>query len=123
MKNRARSGKRILIVDDEIPVADSIRMVVTILGHTGTVLHEPGKALELAGREHFDLVLTDYLMRGMNGSELARRIKQASPSTPVVLITGCSNDLQFDEVDAVLFKPMNLAEVETVLTRLLTQPS
>jgi len=46
------------------------------------------EALEVFRRGGIDLVLTDLMMPGMNGDELAKHVKQASPETPVILFSG-----------------------------------
>jgi CheY-like chemotaxis protein len=45
-------------------------------------------ALDLIGRERFDLAVIDYAMPGMSGAELARKVRHERPNLPVLFVTG-----------------------------------
>jgi CheY-like chemotaxis protein len=73
--------KRILLVDDEPIVRESIGMLLSLDKHTVVETTNGDEALSLFARGQFDLVVTDFQIPSMTGSELAARIKQlASPS-------------------------------------------
>ena len=79
-----------------------------------------------AGGAGFDAVVTDLGMPGVDGRALARAVKLASPSTPVVLLSGWGEGLQAGarrqpDIDLVLAKPPNLRELREVLARLGSQ--
>lgn len=64
----------------------------------------------------FDLVLTDFQMPGMNGGSLAFQIKNRSPETPVVMITGHSKERVMEKiegscVDCVMSKPFRIVDI------------
>ncbi len=84
------NGERVLIVEDEIPVAEVARNYLMGLGYRPTVCHTPEKALEeLGGGTHeFAAVLTDLSMPHMTGLDLIRRIRVQEPGLPCVLCTG-----------------------------------
>ena len=70
------------------------------------------EGLNLFLRNSIELVLTDLDMPGIDGWTLALHIKDKSPSTPVVLITGSESDAIMEKlegscVDSVLFKPFS----------------
>ncbi len=78
-----------LLVDDDPMVADGTVAMLTDLGHTVTVAQSGPDALTILGAGHqFDFVITDHAMPGMTGIELARKIRAARPSLPVILATG-----------------------------------
>jgi DNA-binding NtrC family response regulator len=81
---------RILVVDDE---PDVLRVVVSILARAGyetTIAPGPLQALEIISiRGGFDLVVSDIVMPQMCGPELAQQIRLLSPSSAVLLMSGC----------------------------------
>ena len=70
-------------------------------------------ALELLPTQHFDLVVTDYKMGGMDGIRFITHLRERSPGTPVILLSGFVEPLGLDEnttgADAVLSKCSNEA--------------
>jgi two-component system response regulator PrrA len=82
-----RSGKRVLVVDDE---PDTRALIWDILSEEGYDVHLCSggeKALEYLERRPFDLILTDIKMPGMSGTQLLTRIRAKAPDTRVILMT------------------------------------
>lgn len=79
---------RILIVDDESTIREICAEVLTKMGFEPVVTGDPLHALNIALKDHFDLVITDIKMPKMNGIELMRRIRQEKPSMPFIIVTG-----------------------------------
>jgi CheY-like chemotaxis protein/anti-sigma regulatory factor (Ser/Thr protein kinase) len=79
---------RILLVDDDILVSMGAADMLADLGHDVTEVQSGAQALKLLADLTFDVVVTDYAMPGMNGFELAQRIKQTNPTMPIILATG-----------------------------------
>ena len=87
-------GETILLVEDEAAVRD---LVATALGERGYRLLTAADAEEALQkeREHdgpIDLLITDVVMRGQRGPELARRIRERRPSIPVLFMSGYPDD-------------------------------
>jgi PAS domain S-box-containing protein len=80
----------ILLVDDEVPVAELEREILEGLGYRVTAATSSQKALELfqESPDRFDLVVTDQTMPNLTGLELTKQIRQIRPKQPVVLCTG-----------------------------------
>ena len=79
----------ILVVDDDALIAMSTAAMLEDLGHAAIEVSSGEKALKiLSGGTRIDLVLTDYAMPGMNGADLAMRIRKTHPDLPVLLATG-----------------------------------
>ncbi|MDQ6618269.1 MAG: response regulator [Pseudomonadota bacterium] len=81
--------RKVLVVDDEVTVADALAAVLGGAGYKALVAYDGASALEVIGREHVDLVLTDLVMYGMDGADLIRWLR-ASPATqhlPVILMS------------------------------------
>lgn len=86
------SGERILVVDDSPTQVEASRSLLEQQGYEVVTAQSGEEALELAGRQAFDLVLTDVVMPGMSGFDLCRRLKQTgSPPPPVVLLTSLAD--------------------------------
>jgi CheY-like chemotaxis protein len=87
------------------------------LGHDVAESHSGEHALrQLASESKFDIVLTDYAMPGMNGLDLAMKIRQIKPETPVVLATGYADLPSPSTVDFPrLAKPYSQDELAKVL--------
>jgi two-component system, OmpR family, response regulator MprA len=114
-------GKRILLVEDDPGARQSIKLLLTIDRHQ---VVEPARgvdAIELLKSQPFDLVILDYFMPEMRGSELARRVRDIYPSLPILMITAYLEQLEESEkpVDAVLGKPFGIEELRQAIARLL----
>ena len=80
---------RVLLVDDDILVSMGAADMLLDLGHSVTEAQSGPHALKLLESDApFDIVVTDYAMPGMNGFELAQRVKQQNPKLPIILATG-----------------------------------
>jgi signal transduction histidine kinase len=80
---------RVLVVEDDAMVAAGTVAMLEDLGHRTIEVSSAALALEiLESKTDIDVVVTDHAMPGMNGSELARRIRETWPDLPVVLVTG-----------------------------------
>ena len=111
----------VLLVDDEELVRLSAAEILGDLGHTVIEAGSASHALELlrTGMEP-DLVITDYLMPGMTGTELAAEIRKARPDQPILLATGYAN-LAGDEMASLplLTKPFRQAEAAARIAELM----
>jgi CheY-like chemotaxis protein len=108
--------RRILLVDDEPHVRETIAELLRSAGHTVIEAEGAVAGLTRLAESPVDLVLTDLRMLDMNGIEFARTIKRQTPTLPVVLLTGWGNrsigpESEQGVVDAVLGKPVGLAEL------------
>jgi len=87
---------RILVVDDERPLVESIRFALQREGHEVAEALDGVRALELARSGRFDLVVLDVMLPGMSGFEVCRLLRQES-DVPILLLTARS-----DETDRVV---------------------
>jgi DNA-binding response OmpR family regulator len=115
--------KRILLVDDQKGVRESISLVLKLDDHTVIEAGDGLAALDLFRRDHFDLVITDFEMPIMKGNELAARIKQHSPAQPILMISAYAERLAGldNPVDGILVKPFDLQDLRLVLAELLSR--
>ncbi len=82
------NGLRILFADDEESLQDLMGMELPRMGHTVTVCPDGVSAVREAKREKFDCMLVDLDMPGMNGIDVIRAVKEHSPETEAIVLTG-----------------------------------
>jgi len=80
--------KKLLVIDDEASTRDLLKMSLESDGYTVFVAEDGPKGLEIFARENPPVVLTDIKMPGMDGIEVLRKVKEQSPDTEVIVITG-----------------------------------
>jgi CheY-like chemotaxis protein len=108
-----RSLLKVLIVDDDETVRIITAMILGDLGYSALESGTGEGALELL-REHPDvaLLLTDVLMPGMHGAELARQARAMRPGLPIVFLSGNADPLAGDAVlEPILRKPFRASEL------------
>jgi CheY-like chemotaxis protein len=106
----AACGKRILLVDDDHGVRESVKQLLSIDRHCVTEAASGREALDLFAAASFDLVITDYLMPEITGDELAARIRRILPTQPIVMITAYRECMleSGKSFDVVLGKPFGV---------------
>ena len=78
----------ILVVDDDSIVLSVVELALQNFECTFTLTSDPHEAVRLLREQEFDILITDYLMDGMTGAELIAWVKEISPSTTPILMTG-----------------------------------
>ena len=109
--------RKVLVVDDDPVVARSFDRVLTGKGFAVISARDGVEALQKLKDEKYDVVFTDIKMPGMNGIEVARRIKASQPWLPVVIVTGYGTDENEAQARAAgvagfLHKPLSPEEIE-----------
>ncbi len=101
MANTSSSNPRgrILLVDDNSLGLAARRSVLEELGHKVLTSGTPVEALELCGKQRFDVVVTDYKMPKMGGVEFIGRLRKLYPSSAVILISGFTDTLGLTEAN------------------------
>lgn len=84
--------KKVLVVDDDAVVGRSFDRVLSEKGYDVSTALDGEEALNKCRGDEYDVVFTDIKMPGMDGLEVAKRIKAKAPWTPVVIITGYGTD-------------------------------
>jgi CheY-like chemotaxis protein len=113
---------KILVVDDEPMVCQTIKMLLEFDGHEVVTAPDADNALVLFGKDRFDLVITDYTMPGMKGDALAVALKALLPSQPVIMITAHAEMLKAQAaplagVDQLVGKPFQISELRDAIQR------
>jgi PAS domain S-box-containing protein len=130
-KNQLRRGNRekILVVDDEIPVLNMMQQHLRKMGYRVITRADSLEAMNTfrADPDHFDLVITDHTMPGMQGADLAEEVGALRPDLPVILMTGLNQppDLAASRHAPRRFvfqKPINFVELSHRLRKFLDLP-
>lgn len=87
--------RRILVVDDDELVSEYLCALLEAESYDVTVLNEPAAALKhfKAHPDDFDLIVTDQIMPGLTGVEIAQSMLALRPKLPILLITGYSKKI------------------------------
>jgi CheY-like chemotaxis protein len=115
---------RILVAEDNKVIRDLVSNILDFMGFEVAVAVNGFEALSLFIERSFDLVLTDLEMPVMDGWGLTHYIKERSPSTPVVLMTGADREtvlkkMKSAPIDSVIFKPFLLDDFQSTVQRVL----
>jgi two-component system cell cycle sensor histidine kinase/response regulator CckA len=117
----------VLLVEDELVVRQVLTEMLQAQGHTVTSTDDPEHALELAAAGGaFDLLITDLVMRKLDGFELAAAVAERAPDLKVIFISGYTREtarlgLREDGV-AFLQKPFKIEELEAKVREVLGGP-
>jgi signal transduction histidine kinase/ActR/RegA family two-component response regulator len=121
-------GETVLLVDDETPLVLLGEEMLAALGYEPVGFDSSAKGLAAfrADPDRFDLVLTDEIMPGMTGTQLAVALHRIRPELPIVLMTGHGGPPQAHRLRAagiceVLRKPLSSADIASALARHLTR--
>ena len=106
----------VLVVDDEAGFRDALTIFLTREGHRPTTAANGREGLERFRDGTFDVVVTDCAMPELFGDKLASAIKEISPQTPVILVTGFGDLVEpTAEIDVILSKPFRLSDFRETL--------
>jgi len=116
----------ILCVDDELPGLRARSMVLEAAGYEVVPTTSASEALEIFKTRHIDLVITDHLLQGTTGVEVAKQMKLLRPEVPIVIFSGAVDLVQAMDglrgtksADLLLSKGAGPTEMLVSLSRLL----
>jgi len=106
----------ILVIDDEESITRMISMALTKYGFNVETTTDSLEGIKKFDKSHFDLVITDILMPGLDGNGVARHIRNSQKRfTPVIGVSGTPWLFEDSDFDAVLPKPSSIKTmVDTV---------
>lgn len=114
------SRQRLLLIDDDPLLLDTLRGLLGPAGYEVETADSGEEGIERYRRHRFDCVITDARMSGVSGLIVCRAIKDHDPAAHVVLLTGVEHDpeeLQAAGVDRVLMKPTRRANILEAVRR------
>ena len=116
--------RRILIVDDEREIADTLSFLLAARGHSVQTAYDGEEALAIVAEASFDVVILDIRMPRLGGLEVARRLRSQPRLEHLTLIAmtgfGTATDAAASTAagfDWHLVKPVRLSQLETILDR------
>jgi two-component system, cell cycle response regulator CpdR len=118
-KEQGRS-RRVLVAEDNKNVQAVLAAALSSMGFDVSLAGDGIEALTFFLESSFDLVLTDLQMPLMDGSTVAHFIKERSPNTPVILLTGADretvwNKVQSGCIDSIISKPFKLDDFKKAI--------
>ncbi len=127
---RTAHAGRVLVVDDNVDSAEILAKLLRMSGHDVRTAYTGPTALDVAAESLPDAVLLDIGLPGINGYEVARRLRRLPQLAGVKIVAmtgyGQESDIQLAReagFDTHLTKPVDFVKVEGLLTRLLARPS
>lgn len=122
---QSREEHPVLIIEDDVPIAEALALIVEDLGYTPLIATDGLTGLDLARQNQPILVLTDLMLPRLSGQQLitqfrAEQAERGKPVPPIVVVTAAGRR-QAREAggDAFILKPFELETVEATLQRLL----
>jgi two-component system, OmpR family, manganese sensing response regulator len=119
---------RLLLVEDEENLAHALKDVLTAAGHVTDVVYRGDDGWDLAQTVAYDLLILDWMLPGLSGVELCRRLRRSGKNTSVLMLT--AKDLSLDKVhgldagaDDYMIKPFDTAELLARVRALLRRPT
>ena len=112
----------ILCVDDEPNLLMLRQLLLSLAGYNVLTATEAASAMEIFASGHVDLVITDQLLPGRSGTELASAMKLLKPEVPIILFTGLPDlPAGAEHIDLLLTKGISpaefLAAIEKTISR------
>lgn len=119
---------RILLVDDEVEMADPLSRVLAREGYEVKVAYDGDRGTQLATQEQYDLLILDWMLPKQSGLEICQQLRSRGDTTPVLFLT--AKDTIDDRVvgldagaDDYLVKPFELRELLARVRALLRRPA
>ena len=114
---------KILLVDDDEFIRDSLKLFFQSEGYHFTVLENAERGIEALRKESYDIIITDYMLPGINGLEFLKRAKDSCPDAIKVFITAYFTSDVFYEaigigVQDFIQKPYTTSIIEKSLIQL-----
>jgi len=122
---------RILIVDDEPALRESLAVALHKAGHGVTSVGDGQAALEAAEKLPFEVVITDLIMPNVDGLEAIKRFRKTSEHVRIIAMSGGGRTRQFDVLDyarqfgadEAIAKPFRIAELLGLVRKVLGEPA
>ncbi len=128
-KDKGPDSRRVLVVDDKRDSADSLAMLLELLGHTARAAYDGPEALHVARQFRPEVVLLDIGLPTLGGLEVARRLREDPDLTGALLVAvsgyGAEEDLRRSRdagFDGHLIKPCGLEDLEKLLKAMRAGP-
>ncbi|HTL88187.1 MAG TPA: two-component system response regulator RppA [Leptolyngbya sp.] len=119
---------KILLVDDEVEMANPLSLLLTREGYEVNVSYDGDRGLQLAAQSQYDLFILDWMLPGKSGLEICQSLRSRGDTTPVLFLT--AKDTIDDRVEGLdagaddyIVKPFELRELLARVRALLRRPT
>jgi DNA-binding NtrC family response regulator len=114
---------KLMLIDDELSILESLKTALRQTGYVCELYQTPVEAVEAYRRGGYDVVITDYMMPGMNGIEVLKAVRGMNSEAYVILLTGYAdveNAIAAVNNGAYAFfrKPLNFVEFIDTLRKI-----
>ena len=118
---------KILVVDDEIRIANAIKQGLEQDGYAVDAVHDGEEGYNSARADEYDVILLDVMMPGMNGYDVAKKLRQDGVTTPIIMLTAKDRSRDIVEgldsgADDYLAKPFSFEVLAARIRALLRRP-
>ena len=108
--------ERVLVVDDEAPLLDTVYQGLTLRGYLCETAKDAATALRQINEHYFNSIIIDISLPDMNGLQLAEEVKKLNPDITIIIMTGFINEFSYkDAMQAgardFIKKPFTLQEL------------
>ncbi|HKR05750.1 MAG TPA: response regulator [Bacteroidia bacterium] len=115
---------KVLVIDDEKDMRENISSILKKNGYKPVTTDNVKDAEDLIRTKKWDLIISDVMIPHLGGFELVDLIKEVSPKTPVIVITGMDKDIlgvTLTDADTVLTKPFTSKQLSDAVGKLTRQ--
>jgi len=114
---------KVLVVDDEQVIRNLFARILTAKGHQVISVDNGKDALQKVMEQSFDIVFTDIVMPGIDGTATFKALRKLKPDLPIVIMTGFAVEDKIEEAMSLgavdyLYKPFDISEITLILKRL-----
>lgn len=88
IQSESENNYKIIVVDDEIGILDSLSVFLNKLGYSFTGVTDPLEAIDLVSKEHFDMMILDFIMTPIHGDQVVEEIRKFNKDLYILLLTG-----------------------------------
>jgi len=119
-------GNKILVVDDDSDITWFFRQILEREGFSVSTAQKGADALELAGKEKFDLAILDVVLPDIQGDKLAKELSKKNKSLKIIFVTGFTRKLEgLDStglnIVLVMEKPVMYEQLKEAVKKALTE--
>lgn len=115
----------VLVAEDEETIAETLAMIVEDAGYVPVIAHDGREALALARQHRPRIIITDLMMPYMSGAELVTAVRTdaeaQSYTPPAIMVVTAASRAREAGADAIVAKPFDIAQIESVMRRLLSE--
>src|SRR5258706_14740453 len=118
--------EKLLIIDDDVDICMMVSRFLSKKGYEVKTSHNGKQAVEIFKQEKFDLVFCDFRLGSMDGRDVLMAVREISPETPVIIITGYSDvkvaiDVIKNGAYDYIIKPLLPDEIVNIIEKALSE--